>query len=340
MTPIAPNDPNDPNDPVVPEEVTTVLLSRVAQNVYWAGRYLERAEATARLVRTHTELYLDLPAAAGLAWTPLLTVTGSQDEYGRLHDDATEDDVVAFLLTDVGHPGSVVASLAQAREDLRVTRDLLPRRTWQTVNEAYLWAQETRRQGVDRRTRLGWTEEVIRRCHLVAGSVEATMTRDDAYSFLAIGRLLERADMTTRVLDVEADILLAGLHDGLRPYTDLTWLAVLRSLGAEQMFRRATHGAVSGPAAVSFLLHSPSFPRSVEHCMIGITRWLLELPRQEAPMAECAAVQRGLDEIVADGLDADAMHEVVDDLQAKMGAVHDALRSTYFEPAPSLTGAG
>src|SRR5690606_33722868 len=123
----------------------------------------------------------------------------------------------------------VVASVAQAREDLRVTRSMVPRRTWETVNELHLWVRETRRDGIDRRTRLAWCEEVIRRCHLVAGSVYATMTRDDAYSFLEIGRFVERADMTTRVLDVEADILLG--EEGLRPYTDVTPLALLSSLG-------------------------------------------------------------------------------------------------------------
>ena len=127
-----------------------MLLSRVAENAYWAARYLERAEATARLVKAHTELYVDLPRSAGLTWGPLLTVTGSDDDYHRLHDHPTEEAVVSFLLSDPSHPGSVVASVAQAREDLRVTRTMVPRRTWETVNELHLWVRETRRDGIDR----------------------------------------------------------------------------------------------------------------------------------------------------------------------------------------------
>lgn len=317
-----------------------VLLSRVAENAYWAGRYLERAEATARLVKAHTELFVDLPRSAGLTWAPLLTVTGSDDDHQRLHGHPTEETVVAFLLSDPTHPGSVVASVAQAREDLRVTRTMLPRRTWETVNELHLWARDTCRDGDDRRTRLAWCEEVIRRCHLVAGSVYATMTRDDAFSFLEIGRYVERADMTTRVLDVESEILLDTSEEGLRPYTDVTWLAVLRSLGAEQMYRRATGGVVSGSEAVRFLLLDPAFPRSVEHCLIGVSRWLLELPRLEAPMATCAAVERRLGDIEPATRSAEGLHELVDDLQEGFDQLHGALGETYFLPATSLTGAG
>lgn len=316
------------------------LLSRVAENAYWAGRYLERAEATARLVKAHTELYVDLPRSAGLTWAPLLTVTGSDDDYDLLHDHHIEETVVSFLLSDLTHPGSVVASVAQAREDLRVARTMVPRRTWEIVNELHLWVRETRRDGVDRRTRLAWCEEVIRRCHLVAGSVYATMTRDDAYSFLEIGRFVERADMTTRVLDVEAEILVAGVDDGLRPYTDVTWLAVLRSLGAEQMYRRATGGVVDGAAVVRFLLLDPAFPRSVEHCLIGISRWLLELPRQDEPMARCAEVERRLTDVEPATDGAGALHDLVDALQVGLDGLHGALGETYFLPATSLTGAG
>ena len=317
-----------------------MLLSRVAENAYWAARYLERAEATARLVKAHTELYVDLPRSAGLTWGPLLTVTGSDDDYHRLHDHPTEEAVVSFLLSDPSHPGSVVASVAQAREDLRVTRTMVPRRTWETVNELHLWVRETRRDGIDRRTRLAWCEEVIRRCHLVAGSLYATMNRDDTYSFLEIGRFVERADMTTRVLEVEADILMAVPEEGMRPFVDVTWLAALRSLGAEQMYRRATGGVVHGADAVRFLLFEPSFPRSVEHCLIAVSRWLLELPRQDVPMTECAAVARRLASFDPTSGGADELLHMVDELQQGLGLLHDALGTTYFLPTPSLTGAG
>lgn len=340
MSPTDEPTPSTTAEPTEPAEEPAMLLSRVAENAYWAGRYLERAEGVARLVQTHTELYVDLPRSAGLTWAPLLAVTGSEEDYDRVHDHAGEDEVVAFLLADVGHPGSVVAALAQAREDFRITRAMLPRQTWETVNEAHLWAQETRRNAVDRRSRPGWTEEVIRRCHLVSGSINATMSRDDTYSFIEIGRFVERADLTTRVLGVEADILVGGLDDGLSAYADVTWLAVLRSLGAEQMYRRATGGLVNGTDAMAFLLHDATFPRSVEHCLIGVSRWLLELPHQEAPMADCVAVQRRLDGEAVRDSDPIELTRFVEDLQEGLEVLHEALRQTYFLPTPSLAGTG
>ena len=333
-------DTADPAEAPDLEEVPSMLLSRVAENAYWVGRYLERAEATARLVKTHTELFVDLPKSAGLTWAPLLAVTGSDADYHLAHDHPAEEEVVSFLLSDPLNPGSVVSSVDQAREDLRVTRTMVPRRTWETLNELHLWVRDTRRSAIARPTRLAWCEEVIRRCHLVAGSIDATMNRDDTYSFLEIGRFVERADMTTRVLEVEADILMGVSDQGLRPFVDVTWLAALRSLGAEQMYRRATGGVVHGADAVRFLLFEPAFPRSVEHCLIAVSRWLLELPRQEVPMAECAAVARRLGEFDPISGGADELLEMVDELQRSLGELHDALGATYFLPAPSLTGAG
>jgi uncharacterized alpha-E superfamily protein len=312
-----------------------MLLSRVADNIYWAGRYLERAETTARLVKTHTELYLDLPLAAGLGWTPLLAVTGSDEAFREEHEEADEDAVVSFLVADAAHSGSVVTSIARAREALRVTRGFMPQRSWEIINELYHRTNQTCADGVDRRTRLTWTEDTIRRCHLVDGSMHATMTRDEAYCFLEIGRFVERADMTTRVLDVQAGILMSGASESLQPYADLTWRAVLRSLGAEQMFRRALGGVVSGPAAVGFLLRNPSFPRSVEHCLIEVSRWLLELPTHDGPMAGCAKLQRRLAEIEDCDVGADELHLVVDDLQRGLAALHDTIHETFLT-SPSL----
>ncbi len=119
-----------------------MLLSRVAESVYWAGRYLERAEATARLVHVHTELFLDLPKAAGVGWAPLLAVTGSGDAFRHRHTRASEEKVVDFLAASPEHPGSVVASVAQAHANLRVTQAVLPGEAWGVLNQLHLWAAE------------------------------------------------------------------------------------------------------------------------------------------------------------------------------------------------------
>jgi uncharacterized alpha-E superfamily protein len=315
------------------------LLSRVAASVYWTGRYLERAEAVARLIRVHTELYLDLPRSAGVGWAPLLAVTGTEEAFAARFDDVAEDDVVRFLAVDEDNPGSVLSSLAAARDNLRRTRATFPGSSWEVLNQLHHWANHTVEGAVDRRSRLSWMEQVIGRCQLLTGLLAGVMSHDAAYAFLEIGRNLERADMTTRVLDVQAGILTGALHDGLSPYADVTWMSVLRSLSAQQMFRRAV-GAVSGPEALRFLLKDAPFPRSVEHCLTQISRALLELPRYDAPMAGCAALQRLLEGVDVEALAESGLHEYVDELQLGIAALDERLDETYFFRAAPLTAAG
>ncbi|MDQ1493367.1 MAG: hypothetical protein QOJ23_5881 [Actinomycetota bacterium] len=312
----------------------TMLLSRVARSVYWAGRHLERAEATARLVHVHTKLFLDLPKAAGIGWRPLLALAGNGEAFRQRHPEASEEHVVGFLATDADHQGSIVGSVAQAHSSLRVTQAILPSEAWEVLNQLHSWAAQTRHQAVDRRTRLGWTTQLIRQCQLLSGMLEGAMSHDDTYAFLEIGRSLERADMTTRVLDIQAGVL-AGQRDGANPYVDVTWTGVLRSLSAYQMFLRTAGSTVTGPAALRFLLRDQQFPRSVERCLIVISYALLELCRHDDPMAGCAEVQRLLAEAELDGLGPTGLHDYADRLQQGLGALHDQLVATYFPMEPS-----
>jgi uncharacterized alpha-E superfamily protein len=317
------------------KEDDTMLLSRVAESVYWGGRYLERAEATARLVKVHTELYLDLPKSANVGWSPLLAVTGSWDGFRTSHPDAGEEDVISFLAADADNPGSIIASIAHARDNLRTTRAMLPPTAWRVLNELHLWAMDTGGDSVDRRTRVTWMDEVIAQCQLLSGVVTGTMSHDECYSFLEVGRLVERADMTTRVLDVQAGILMRQLGDGAEPYADVTWMSVLRSLAAAQMFRRTASVGAPGREALRFLLKDPRFPRSVEHCLIGLSRALLELPHADEPMAGCARLQTALEDVGVADLTAATLHGFVDRLQEGIAEVHDLVSETYFRTAPT-----
>lgn len=317
-----------------------MLLSRFAESLYWAGRYLERAEATSRMVRVHTELFLDLPSSSGVGWSPLLAVTGASEEFLDRHTGSGEEDVVAFLATDPRNRGSILASIGQARVGLRLCRVVLPRASWEMVNDLHGWAVSSSGSAIDRRTRMDWMDTVVAECQLLAGALAGTMCDDEAYAFLQIGRFLERADMTVRVLDVQAGILMAQ-HDDLGPYADVTWMSVLRSLSAHQMFRRSTGGGVSGPAALRFLLQDPRFPRSVEFCLNTTSRALVRLPRATSPLAGCAAMRSRLADVdITDEMAPGGLHDLADDLEAGIGELHDALAHTYFRPGFLPTGEG
>ncbi|MGI9018159.1 MAG: alpha-E domain-containing protein [Euzebya sp.] len=324
-----------------------MLLSRLAEHVYWAGRYLERAEATARLLRSSTELYLDMPKAVSVGWRPTLAVTGNADAYEQVvtTDDggvvATEEhQIVSFLTTAEDNPGSILQCVTAARQNLRSVRALLPRSGWETANSLYLWAQDNTDRAVPRRSRLEWLSEVISRCQTLAGLLDGTMSHDQAYAFLQVGRHLERADMTTRVIDVQASILLGHrMGEGTLPYADVTWMAVLKSVSAMQMFRRVARAGVSGPRALQFLLSDPQFPRSVEFSLTELSRRLLELPHHDEIMAACAVAQQELESADLTGLSGAELHSYMDVLQGQLAGVHQAAAATWFAPpAVAVTG--
>lgn len=310
-----------------------MLLSRTAEAVYWTGRYLERAEATARILASHTELYLDLPKAAGLGWRSLLAVTGSEDLFAELYDDpsgdVTEEQVVRFLAIDRRNPGSILSALGKARDNLRGTRPLFARSAWEVLNRLYLVAAEDAEAAVHRRGRLLWTEEVVADVQQLAGLLNGTMSHDEVHAFFQLGRQIERADMTTRVLDVRAANLLAD-GERLGAYADLQWMSVLHSLTAEQTYLRNVQCRVQGADALRFLLQDPQFPRSVEHCLIRVAGALLEVPRHEAAMAVCARVQDRIEEAKVRTLALDGLHEFVDELQEELATLHDLVSLTYF----------
>jgi uncharacterized alpha-E superfamily protein len=152
-----------------------------------------------------------------------------------------------------------------------------------------------------------------------------------------VRRHVERADMTTRVVDVQAGVILDDADELLRPYADVTWASVLRSLGAHQMFMRTTRAGVSGPGALRFLLRNPQLPRSVEHCLTNVSRSLMELPFYKAPMAACAAVQELLVDADLEHLTASELHRFIDQLQVGISSLHESLTSTYFTLSPTGT---
>jgi uncharacterized alpha-E superfamily protein len=303
-----------------------VLLSRVAENLYWAARYLERAEDTARIVREHTNLIVDLPTRVPVTWEPLLAIVGTRDEFDRHHDRPDERAIVRWLLAERDNFGSILVSIELARENLRSSREVLPSDVWQGVNDLYLYIAAHHADGVARSTRARFLDRIVGDVLAVNGTLTSTMSRDEAYELLRIGRNLERADMATRVLDVRAGSLMEGVA---ADYEDVQWLSVLRSLSGQQMFRRTVRGPVSGATVLRFLLHDEVFPRSVRFCLEQVGRGLRALPRSGSSAETCEAALTVLAQVPVELTGAD-LHQWADELQLAIGAVHDAITATYF----------
>jgi uncharacterized alpha-E superfamily protein len=318
-----------------------MLLARVAEQLYWAGRYVERAELTARVVNEHTHLLVDLPTSVPLTWEPLLAVPALRDEFDASYPAPDEPHVVAFLLADRDNPASVLTSVMQARGNVRSAREVLPREAWQAINDLYLYVTSHHTDGVGRRSRGRFLDRVIGDVQRFAGIVGTSMSRDDAYHFLRLGRHVERADMTSRVLDVRAVALLSGpdliplatgRKNGRAPivHDEVQWAAVLRTLSGLEAYYRRGLAPVSGHATVDFLLCDPDFPGSVRHCLNEAAAVLTELPRSDASRAATGTAQRTLQQLVEEPLD--RLHDGLGRLKDTIAALHDQVEATYFPP--------
>jgi uncharacterized alpha-E superfamily protein len=318
-----------------------MLLSRTAQDLYWLGRNMERAEAVARLVGEHTSLLVDLPVDVESDWMALLAITGSESEFVDRYERQAEPEVVTFLLADIGNPGSVLRSVNAARESLRVSRQLVPRRAWECLNRLHLVAADELAGCAARTTRSRVTDEVVIACQQFAGIIDGTMNRDHAHCFWELGRLVERSDMTTRVLDVRACSLMNAAAPTSHPpadrspYEDVRWLGVLRALAAQDTYHRSTGSSVAGAGVVDFLLDDADFPRSLRHCSDRIDDLLERLPERPGP-SEASGSLRAVAAGRNDTLDAEGLHEHLDALQRALIGVHAAIEDAYF-PSIELT---
>lgn len=305
------------------------MLSRVAENLYWYGRYLERAEDLGRMINVNAHLMLDLPKRLAPGWAGLVRITGSQALFDELHDAADERQVVRFLLAEPRHGGSVLSCLAQARENLRAARDLVPREVWEQTNDLYLMARERLAGQLAKRARHEFIVSVICRCQQLIGMLADTMSHDHAWDFILLGRYHERADMTSRILDVRSAHLLRGV-DNIQPFDQLQWMSVLKSLTAYQMYRRHVRLRVNGPDVLRFLLGNPQFPRSVSFCLEAVAERLYCLPGHEAALVAVGRAQRMIDQADLQDLVDGGLSAFVDRLQVELIAIGDRITQTWF----------
>ncbi len=199
------------------------------------------------------------------------------------------------------------------------------------MNELYLYACDRLPGLAGRRQRFDEFKSIVDRCQHITGLLSGTMSHGPAYQFLRMGRNLERADMTTRVIDVAAAILLTG-RPGLARYDNTLWMTVLRSLSAYQMYRQYVRRRIVGADVITFLLHDEEFPRAVRHCLGELHAALSALPRHEVPEQQLQKVIGELGEVRPDALDDAALHELIDELQLNFAGLDGAIHDSWFSP--------
>lgn len=312
------------------------MLARVVENVYWLARYLERAENTARLISVNTNLLLDLPKGLAPGWQPLIDITGSRAIFDTRGSRTDERDIVQFLLADPENPGSIVSSLKMARENARTLRDVFPTDVWELLNQFFLDFVEELPAGLNKRTRFNFLKRIVVTSQTLIGALDGTMNRNDAYTFLMLGRNVERADMTSRIVDVRSAQLLPEDAPELRPFDTIQWVSVLKSLSGYEMYRLSRRTRVSRWDVLEFVLRGEQFPRACVFCLRQLEQCLLALPRSAGVLDALAGVIRFMGEADLAALDQPGLHELIDRLQVYIIGVHDGIAQTYF---PSRAGA-
>lgn len=309
------------------------MLSRVAESIYWIGRYLERVENTARLINVNSNLMLDLPKGITLGWEPMIRILGCDKDYTERHDEITERRVVNFLISDENNPGSILSTLAFARENARTVRDSLPREAWEEFNAFHQNVVDTKQTSYARQGRHDYLSLIIRGLQQHTGLLAGTMNHDTAYHFLNIGRKLERADMTSRIIDVKSENPIPDDAPELRPYEDMLWMSMLESLSAYQMYRQSMQVRINRIDVLTFLFRKAEFPRSFTYCTENISTNLSKLPNNAGPLEMLRNIEQVMQKTSMAKMDNDVLHKFVDKLQIHLGHLHDAIAETYF---PSL----
>jgi len=316
------------------------MLSRVANSIHWMSRYLERAENIARFIDVNLHLILDVPVAYEHQWAPLVSVTGDAAAFRQRYGEATQDAVLQFLVFDRENPNSIYSCLAAARENARSTREVTSSEMWEQMNRTYLMVRDAES------SRRVWSEAAAffshfkKACHLFNGTADATMSHAEGWHFMRSGRLLERADKTSRILDVKYFILLPEPDYVGSPYDSLQWTALLKSASAFEMYRKRYH-RITPRSVAEFLILDAGFPRSMRHCLIDSEDSLKAIagsaPRSFRNTAEqrLGRLRSELDYTSIDEVFSHGLHEYLDDFQLRLNGIGQAIHGTFFEPTPT-----
>ncbi|TBW59585.1 alpha-E domain-containing protein [Marinobacter halodurans] len=306
------------------------MLARVAENVYWMGRYLERMDDTARLINATTHMLIDSHEGTRFSWPVLIDVLGEDTEGFVQEGSSSELGVMHYLIVAEDSAASIRHACTQVRNNARCVREVIPREFWEGINSLHLFVQSECKLASSRAKRYNLMAEVIRRCQAVIGVMDGTMLRDDTYGLFNIGRHLERADMTTRIMDV---LILQQLAPaaGRQTRRQFEWSSLLNAMGAVESYRRYFTEEPGETDVTDFLLTYGPFPRSVASCLEKIERSARWLPRSEGVLKTIGNIRNALDSEPLHSLNTLGMHKLIDDVQAGLIDLHGALISESLQ---------
>ena len=318
------------------------MLSRVADSLYWMSRYAERAENIARILDVNLQLMLDLPKLApeeqAELWEPVLRSTGDHEDFYEHHKITNSDNVIDFLTLDVKNSNSIINCITTARENARHVREQISLEMWEEINRTYLWIKGQTLKKILRQGPYEFFTAVKNASHLFQGITDGTMTHGEDWDFIQVGKYLERADMTTRILDANDEIFISRPANNSHTGGTLQWSAILRSCSSHDAYRKFYVAQVEPDKVVEFLILSELFPRSIRFCAQSLDEALRRISgctdEHFTNQAEklTGRLVAELNFSALEDIKTVGVHKYMDELQIKLNAIGEAIYRTYSPP--------
>ena len=321
------------------------MLSRVADAVLWMGRYIERAEHAARVIDVNINLLLDLGLQqdrdARRYWEPLIGVPAAQDLFFRLYDEANERTLPAFLTFNVENPNSILSAISRARENARCVREAISSEMWEHLNRTYWLVRSATSRRLWEEGPHAFYQQIKEAAQAFQGITDATMLRGEEWQFVQLGKYLERADNTSRLLDIKLHMLLPEDGEPEASVEAVQWMAVLRSCSAYEAYRRHQLAPLDAWSVSEFLVFSDLFPRSIRFSVGQAAAALDAIGGSGTTAARQAQrvmgrLRSSLEFGSVDDLQADGIHQYLDTLQIRLNRVGEELHAAYFLFEPIL----
>jgi uncharacterized alpha-E superfamily protein len=313
------------------------MISRVADHCFWFGRYLERAESTARLLQVTAALALDADLTPLQCWQPVVITAGELESFVKARgEEALGDGEVVQEYLTFGEVGVCIErSIAAARENARSVREVVSLEAWESINELHLWMQSPAARAVYEEHRYGFYRHTRRDLQLCLGLLRGTMLHDSALDFIWTGVMLERSGQTARILDVHHHAFTTAAQ--AHPVVEISlWLSLLRACYGFEAFMKTHHGAVTAQTVAAFLVFEARFPRAVRHCVRRAREWLARIQPEPALRAleRLRALETWLDGQANRPLDAAALHETLTAVVEETHAACEEISVELLAAAP------
>ncbi|SLN53880.1 alpha-E domain-containing protein [Oceanibacterium hippocampi] len=322
----------------------TKLLARFAESALWIARYMERAENLARLLDVNEMFSQDRHDLE--EWLPIVTINADDERFHASYPAPTVEDVINFYILDDENPTSIKSAVRSARENARMIRHLISTEMWTQLNMFHNRLATMNRGEIRLANLSPICMEIKETCQTHAGIISGTLYRDEVWCFYQIGKYLERADQTTRLLDIKFQHA-ARPSDDIEAMTDAgLWNALLRSVAGYHAFRREHPRGFKPEMVAGFLINDDGFPRSVAVCLDELKRLFGELAAEQGRPVPAtitglhAALHDAAAALPLDKARDGDLHDYLDGLQGRFIDLYGRLAEHYFSgdvPPPGET---